>query len=79
MCNTRAHARSSKQAHNASKPDYDFAAVYAIECCSDRDFCNDGEFPDLPPTSHHEGTMTFDLIVFECIILLSLFTNKVTS
>jgi len=50
MCNTKAHAKPTKQAHNTSKPDYEFAAVYAMECCHDRDFCNDGEFPQLPPT-----------------------------
>ncbi|CAL8109601.1 unnamed protein product [Orchesella dallaii] len=50
MCNTKAHARPTKQAHNTSKPDYEFTAVYAIDCCHDRDFCNDGEFPQLPPT-----------------------------
>lgn len=58
MCNTKTHARSSKQAHNISKPDYEYAAVYAIECCSSGDFCNDGEFPELP-SAHHEGMYMF--------------------
>lgn len=61
MCTTKAHARSSKQAHNTSKPDYEYAAVYAIECCSDRDFCNDGDFPDLP-SNHPEGTQYYSTV-----------------
>lgn len=62
MCNTRTHARSSKQAHNISKPDYEYAAVYAIECCSSGDFCNDGAFPELP-SAHHEGILNYFSII----------------
>ena len=27
--------------------DYKFTASYKTDCCQDRDFCNDGEFPAL--------------------------------
>jgi len=47
MCKTTSHT-SSKQKRNLSAVDYEYSAAYAMNCCSDSDFCNDGEFPELP-------------------------------
>jgi len=47
MCKTTSHT-SSTQKRNLSAVDYEYSAAYAMNCCSDGDFCNDGEFPELP-------------------------------
>jgi hypothetical protein len=48
MCSSTSHIKPSKQAHNATNPDYDFTAGYSIICCHDKDFCNNGSFPEMP-------------------------------